>query len=378
MRFFAVTITLGLILLASCSKEKKDLSTQNGSNQPVLPVQNIPNTTINLDSTKYLFEGTVGENLRVNAELSFNKTEITGMYRYYNGTRPLSLQGSLQNNNSLQLVERDNLGRGGWEKDSASTVTGTIQATLDKAQGIITGTWTSKDGKKTFPIVFQAIGKFILQKDNLLDVSVDYPQFALPVLAIMNDTLAQIGKKDFQLSYANVDTMRKEYLDEPEFKDRADMISEHYHSQVIFSSPTLVSVETMSDSYMGGAHGNYSYRATTWKIENNIPRRVTLTEIFKTDSDFRTQISSLLIKELRKQEASLVVEGGITSFVEDLTKENLTYAIHSSGLTFYFDPYQVASYAEGSFEIHLSWKSLQNLLRADFKTLLQNNQAKLQ
>ncbi len=270
----------------------------------------------------------------------------------------------IQPDNTVQLVERDDLGRGGWEKDTNSTVSGRLIGKVDKTNGIITGTWTSKDGKKSFPFSLRATAQFKALRHPTLDVAVDYPVFTAPEFTALNDTLAAIAKKDYQTSVASVDTMRKEYLSMDDMKDRAQLIAEHSFTSIVYASSNLVSIQWSLDSYGGGAHGNYGISSTTWKIDNGKPKRIGLADIFQPNSAYKKTLSDMMLTNLRKQEASSVVDGSVKGFEEDLTKRMLPYSVHPSGLTFYFSPYYVASYAEGAFEVHIPWKALQNLLRA--------------
>ncbi|TAE25785.1 MAG: DUF3298 domain-containing protein [Candidatus Kapaibacterium sp.] len=349
---------------SACSKkeEARNSTTQNTPES----AENLASVPVRLDSTTYLYEGTVGDKLRVNAQFAITNGRLDGTYRYHTGSCALSLRGSVQADNTVQITERDDLSRGGWEKDSNETVSGRLFGKLDPEKGIITGTWTSKDGKKSFPFSLRAVAPFIMLKHSKLDASVHYPAFAAPELAALKDTLAQLSEKKYQSSVASIDTMRKEYAQEESMKDRMDMLSEHSQVTVVYIAPNIVSLLWMYDSYGGGAHGNYGYEGMTWKLESGAVKRCKLTDIFRADTDFRAKISDILVADLKKQQASLVVEGGISSFVDDLVKENLTFTVHPSGITFHFAPYAVASYAESSFETHITWKSLQDYLRSDF------------
>ena len=372
MRLFLVSFFAFMLACCSISCSKNTVQKVDAEN-PAMQIQStppLPVIVVSLDSTKYFFEGTLGLNSRgekslINAEMSFNRTEITGTYRYNTGSRALSLKGVIQPDNTLQLVERDDLGRGGWEKDSNSTVSGRLIGKLDKAKGVITGTWTSKDGKKSFPFSLRATATFKVLHHSTMDVTVDYPVFSAPELSALNDTVARLAKKDYETSVASVDTIRKEYLAMEEMKERAQFISEHSFANVVYAAPNLVSLQWSLDSYGGGAHGNYGCSGITWRIENGIPKHITLADLFQPNSLYKKFISDFLIANLRKQEASMVVDGSVKGFVEDLSKNMLPFTVHSSGLTFYFSPYYVASYAEGAFEVHIPWKALQSLLRAD-------------
>lgn len=362
MRFFLCAFVLSSLLLVSCSKSKEEKSGATASTAET-SMQQIPAIAIRLDSTKYFFEGAIGESAFVNAELSFHQSVVQGSYRYYAGSRALSLKGSIQADYTVQLVERDDQGRGGWEKDTNQTVSGRLIGKLDIDKGVLTGTWTSKDGKKSLPFSLKALGTFKVFKHGSLDVACDYPHFSLPELNAMNDTLAQMTKKTYESAVASIDTMRQEYLQEEDMKDRAGYLSEHTFANVVYASSRLLSLVFHFDSYTGGAHGNYGFQSMTWKIEQGMPRRIQLAELFQTNSNYAKVISDILVQKLKKEEASSVVDGSITNFTDDIQKELLDFTLHPSGITFYFAPYAVASYAEGAFEIHIPWKQLESVLR---------------
>ncbi len=363
--FFVIALAISInTSFSACSK--KEEAQNNTKQSSTESTENLVSVPVRRDSTTYLYDGTVGDKLRVNAQFAITNGALEGTYRYHTGSRSLSLRGSVQADNTVQITERDDLGRGGWEKDSNATISGRLLGKLDPEKGIITGTWTSKDGKKSFPFTMRAVAPFTMLKHSKLDVSVHYPVFAAPELAALKDTLTQLSEKNYQSSVASIDTMRKEYAKEETVEERLDRLSEHSAATVVYAASNLVSLLWMHDSYGGGAHGIYGYEGMTWKLENGAPKRCKLTDIFRTDTDFRAKISNILVADLKKQQASLVVDSGISSFVDDLLKENLTFTVHPSGITFHFDPYAVASYAEGPFEVHIAWKMLQDYLRSDF------------
>lgn len=362
---FLLTFTVLAFVGSSCTKSSADKKMGDTAQSQQISASVESTLSLQIDSTQYFFEGRIGSASQVNAELLLNSSEMLGSYRYYTGSRALSLKGSIQADNTIQLVERDDLGRGVWEKDTNETVTGRLIGKVQPEQGIITGTWTSKDGKKSLPFAFRAVASFKVLRSATTDVAVTYPVFAHPNFATLNDTLTQMANTDFKASCASVDTIRKEMIEELNEKERVGFISEHSYANVVYAAPNLVSVLWNLDSYGGGAHGNYGFNAITWKIENGKPQRVSLADIFAPDADFPSVLSKLVIANLKKQEASSVTDGSISSLVDDILKGNIPFTVHSSGLTFYFAPYYVASYAEGAFEVHIPWKQLASVLRKD-------------
>jgi hypothetical protein len=304
MRKFVVwSLVLMLTCLTdSCSKNSSEQQGQSSSqtsssqtsfSQQFSPEQ--PSLALSLDSTRYFFVGSVGSNSRVNAELTLHRAEIHGSYRYNTSALGLSVRGKIQANNTVELIERDDMGRGGWDKDGNKTVSGRLVGKLDLKQGTISGTWTSKNGKKSFPFVLRAVAVFKVLHHSTLDVSGDYPTFAAPELATLNDTLATLSKKNFASSVQSVDTMRQEYVGDETMKEMASRISEHSSISVVYAAPNLVSLLWSLDSYSGGAHGNYGFAATTWRISNSIPKRITLADLFQANAPYKKKLSELLL-----------------------------------------------------------------------------------
>jgi hypothetical protein len=402
---FIVWIVVAL-LMVSCAKPSQEKPAAMPNQSP-----SVQTLAIGSDSARYFFEGVIGEKARITAALTIDTSVnnprttqqntsggnpnagISGEYRYSSSKSSLSLVGTLSADNSIALDEHDDIARESSEGAPDQTLSGHWTGTLDRAAGILRGSWTSKDGKKSLPFSLRATARFRSLQHPSLDVHCSYPVFARTELSALNDTLAAIAKHTYEESIGVIDTLRNELLSDTgstenaenkEFvKSRTEGLSSATDIEVVYVSPRLVSTLWNVSSYSGGAHGNYGSTAMTWRIEqgtpsgspNGSPKRVAFAELFQPNAPYQKLIAGLIIADLRKKQASSVVnrEFKESDAVVTLNGTYLAWTLHPSGLTIYFSPYEVASYAEGAFEVHIPWKSLQTVLRADgiFKELLQ-------
>ncbi|MCS6807173.1 MAG: DUF3298 domain-containing protein [Bacteroidota bacterium] len=368
MRISLQPVTCAAILVfslpAACAKSNQSPALQNTTSSNAIQSSHVVLAT---DSAAYVFEGTIGNKFRVSAHLTFERDTVYGTYRYYTSAHALSLRGKLTSENTIQIVERDELSRENWDKGYDQTISGYLVAQLNRKEGTISGTWTSKDRKKSMPFTLRIIAKLESFADPRLSVKVSYPVFAAPELAALNDTVRSIAKTRYQQMSAVIDAIRRDYGDstDEETQEQIKMLNASSLAEVVYASTTLVSVLWAEESYTGGAHTNYAFDAITWKIEQGRPTRIALSTIFKPESKYPSALSGLLLQDLKRQQASTVVDNPNASFVDDIEQEVLIFTVHPSGLTVHFAPYIVGSYAEGTFEVHIPWKRVKDLLRND-------------
>ncbi len=114
---------------------------------------------------------------------------------------------------------------------------------------------------------------------------------------------------------------------------------------------------------MGGAHGN-----TTIRFENFNPRtgeRVELADLFVSGYEAKLlPLAQDRFREVRAIEEGVTLADAGFSFSENVAftlSDN--FAVEKDGLTFYYNPYEVAPYALGATELTLSYEELDGLLK---------------
>lgn len=131
---------------------------------------------------------------------------------------------------------------------------------------------------------------------------------------------------------------------------------------VVHNTPEVVSLSLSERTFTGGAHGS-----ATLTFANLDPRsgdEVTLSDVLVDGHETRLlQLAEARFREVRS------IEEGMSFADAGFTFENGVFAltdnvsIGADGLTFYYNPYDVAAYAVGPTEIVLSYDELGELMR---------------
>lgn len=100
----------------------------------------------------------------------------------------------------------------------------------------------------------------------------------------------------------------------------------------------LMSIIILSSDFTGGAHGNYG--VTTYCLDSETGNELKLSDIV-TDT---SKLPDMILKAI-DEDVMLQVEKG---YFETAVKNNeVFFIVDNVGLTFYFNPYEIAPYADG-------------------------------
>jgi len=194
----------------------------------------------------------------------------------------------------------------------------------------------------------------VTQKDNIIsrqytdsnskdnwEIDVEYPELKLD----NKSTAKKFNKLAKSLVMVQVIEFKKMFLSEGNHSDATYDMSISY--KVEFISENLISLLFFGREYTGGAHGNSWSFVLNYDLKNN--RQLALSDLFNKGNDFLAIISKQSIVQIvaKQGEPSTRewVEGGAGKNIENFK----SWVITQEGLKFTFDPYQVASYAEGIF-----------------------------
>lgn len=126
--------------------------------------------------------------------------------------------------------------------------------------------------------------------------------------------------------------------------------------ELVWRTNHLVSLLEHHSSYTGGAHGNYGQRGANFQWIGGRLRELVLPDFFRPDSGWRRTLAKLVVDDLRRQKAS-GCEG-----IDPERAAGFNFTFDAQGMQFHFDPYEVGSYAEGSFTVHVPWEQLSPFL----------------
>lgn len=116
-----------------------------------------------------------------------------------------------------------------------------------------------------------------------------------------------------------------------------------------------------ADDYMGGAHGMYAENYTVFDTKTGDV--VTEDDLFR--AGWEDALCELLEDQMLEEYAEEAEEAGvdIDDFFFGAPYPNGNFSVGKDGMTWHFNPYDIAPYALGVIYVPLSWKQLEALLK---------------
>ncbi|TCD00012.1 DUF3298 domain-containing protein [Pedobacter frigidisoli] len=118
-----------------------------------------------------------------------------------------------------------------------------------------------------------------------------------------------------------------------------------------------VVIDFLADSYSGGAHGNYSSLMYCLDIKNK--RQIILSDVVKVDTN---ALQTLLERNLRKQYNIKTADQISSVLFDNFLKPNKNFYFNKNGLAFMYNPYEVASYAQGQIVVFIPFTEIKPYL----------------
>jgi hypothetical protein len=330
----------------------------------------------NAQVPRAIYDGVIGGTLRVQIELEQrDSTNIAGTYRYRGQHGSLRLDGTI-----AQLPGGDASTLVLSEREIATTApTGAWHGTLSADGQVYSGEWSSADGSRRLPFTARRIVRYewlegidlgypddgsvpirytvlyphIADRDGSLRRELDDSIRSLfgQLVPLANDTvvitsgtidsnaIADVAAREIDSALAEApDT--SEALDELDETDTQRDTNERDHRlTVVVCDEDLVTIhyELAYDEY----HSGIEQWGVNFAVSAGRPRLITLSELFRSHSNYRKELTALLMRELRAYAfacplETLMVEVGATddgfgSFL--ITHEGLLFSMGWLGPT---------------------------------------------
>ena len=111
----------------------------------------------------------------------------------------------------------------------------------------------------------------------------------------------------------------------------------------------------------GGAHPNHFNRTFTFSADGT---KLSLTDLFKSDSGYLQTLSDYTIFTFKLNSS----DNGIWEDGAKPTEENFSrFIVTKTGITFFFDPYQITAYTAGTQKVTVPYSVLDSLLKNEYK-----------
>ena len=126
----------------------------------------------------------------------------------------------------------------------------------------------------------------------------------------------------------------------------------------------MVSLLELSYSYMGGAHGMYGFTGKTF--DTCTGKEMQLTDIFTSPAAMTNAIKQQLLFDYPKASFRENDGASMRDTVDQMAKDDkLLWTMDPRGVTFYFNPYILGSYAEGVFTTTLLYSERPGIFKRD-------------
>lgn len=260
----------------------------------------------------------------------------------------------------------------------------------------ITGKWTSPDGSKTYDINLKEeypTGSYqlsIWEKEDSIRYKADKPEPAATIAykllrgssAMKNEDVQFIEKLIMHelgadsLNAITIEDCVKKQIDNYGKWYRGILAEEpdsnlgeswnNYYSgvamDVIFNDNNWLVIEMSGSEYTGGAHGNYG--VSYMNIDMQQKRVWNMEDVMTVDSN---KLNLLLDAEARRYFAIAATESFEDRLLTDKVLPNGNICITPTGINFVYNPYEIASYADGIITLFLPYSQLKDLLKPEFK-----------
>lgn len=183
--------------------------------------------------------------------------------------------------------------------------------------------------------------------------------------------IQEVGKLMLARKKEFLEDYKKSFKDDPDSEimamPHAYNMEESRNMQVIYLSPTLITLSEFYYSYMGGAHGFYSTSYIPVNLVTN--KQILLKDVVTPQG--QKQLRVLLEKYFRLQrglsKTQPLTDGGL---FENKLEPNDNFHVTATGITFNYSPYEVASYADGEIEVFVPFSEMKAYLQPAFKTII--------
>ncbi len=387
MRKTYCLLFIASLLFAACGGDTNSSGNTSSGDHTNLAPETIP------ENYYKRFEGTIaGQPVVMHLHKAGNKYD--GIYYYKKVGAWIGLYMDSTAKDSIYLSE--NVPGDGWVEGEQNNAL----LRFSYAGGSLKGTWIAKDWQKQYPIDLKEqypSGSYKFDMMAFSDSMAAFPgRPETPVAEIsetipvatdnnswVNQQLMNITGLDTTAPGADLKTAiaagHKAYFESykaelPAGNDTAGMplASYNYASMqdvyVRYNDNGYVVFESFVYDYSGGAHGNYA--SIFYCLDVQDKKRLKLSDLITADSAILTPIVE---QHFRTQ---YYVKTGVPLsevLFEKHMSANDNFYFNEKGIGFLYNPYEVASYAQGQINVFIPFRALQKYIKPEIKQRLSIN-----
>jgi len=161
-----------------------------------------------------------------------------------------------------------------------------------------------------------------------------------------------------------IDILAQRFLDSykefiTDFPDSPQRWNITIHGAVVFTTPAVTSLALSLHSYTGGAHGNSEI--TYISLNTTTGEKIRLSDIV-TDEKKLVEIAEKKFRALKKLTADDDLKKSGFWFEGNKFSLNDNFYLTDKGLAFYYNQYEITSYAAGPTELVLTFEELEAII----------------
>lgn len=134
-------------------------------------------------------------------------------------------------------------------------------------------------------------------------------------------------------------------------------------NDIVFNENDIMSYTVNFENYTGGAHGAHTYTNHVINVKTGQP--ITEEDIFI--DNFQDSLAQILVDRIAEQnnveEAKELENIGFFSIEEIFPNGN--FLIDETGITYFFNEYEIAAYVVGVIKVHLTFEEIKYLLKKE-------------
>ena len=134
---------------------------------------------------------------------------------------------------------------------------------------------------------------------------------------------------------------------------------------VLYQSPPLISIQFDTDFYYGGLHPQYA--GTFASFDATTGSKIKLDDVLV--AGYRPRLTRIAENQFRAhtgiKPGTTLHDAGYIFFKDDTFSLNDNYWFGPKGLTFFYNPYEIAPYSMGTTELLLTYRQIGELIRPD-------------
>ncbi len=327
-----------------------------------------------------------------NAPDNYTPYSFRGHYYYDKYQQPIALYGELDSIGNIVLHEAS------LQQDKDIYFTGKLDAT-----GSFSGIWQDTSNKRKLPFAlketysdgtlafdFHAFEDSVKGWKNVAKSPVGSfdMQLLLPaknteggISAFLKDKIfSGINNDTIEKSYANTslealqnakrDTFFAGYLatmaeEKPDSSGEPPALANHAEStsiNVLFNEKGLLSLGFEEYAYNGGAHGNHGTAVASYDLAQK--KVLKLNDVFLPK--FEKIVNAALAKAVRRQFNMKANEPLKNLLFDNSIEANNNFCITQKGITFLYNPYEIAAYAYGEIELFIPFEEIKSVVNPRF------------